>query len=115
MNLQPARDGSLYQLALKQAVQPLSLTTATVTSLSRALLDTLIEQQLPATIWVKLPPGQVWQEEIDSYHHRMSVPHTIYLCKGLGIGTSLFPVLNQIPNSGDSRIIPIYLASDSRF
>ncbi|MBD2005051.1 MULTISPECIES: DICT sensory domain-containing protein [Cyanophyceae] len=114
MNLQPAPDGSLYQLALKLAVQPLSLTAATLTSLSRALLDTLIEQQLPATIWAKLPPGQVWQEEIYSYHQRMSVPHTIYLCKGLGTGDKPLPSPQSNPqNSGDSRIIPIYLASDS--
>ncbi|MBD1831930.1 hypothetical protein H6F61_04305 [Cyanobacteria bacterium FACHB-472] len=114
MNLQPAPDGSLYQLALKLAVQPLSVTAATLTSFSQALLDTLIEQQLPATIWVKLPPGQVWQEEIDSYHQRMSVPHTIYLCKQLGTGEKSLPSSQSDPkNPGDSRIIPIYLAPDS--
>ncbi|MBD1926732.1 hypothetical protein H6F74_10815 [Trichocoleus sp. FACHB-90] len=114
MNLQPAPDGSLYQLALELAVQPLSVTAATLTSFSQALLDTLIEQELPATILVKLPPGQVWQEEIDSYHQRMSVPHTIYLCKQLGTGDKPLPTPQSNPkDSGDSRIIPIYLAPES--
>jgi signal transduction histidine kinase len=45
------------------------------------MVDLLIEQQIAVTMWVKLPPGRIWQEEIQRYHSCVNVAHTIYRCE----------------------------------
>jgi len=47
-----------------------------------SVIDLLIEQQISATIWVKLPPGEIWLSEIQRYHQQVGVSHTIYNCSG---------------------------------
>ncbi|HEY9876759.1 MAG TPA: DICT sensory domain-containing protein, partial [Candidatus Obscuribacterales bacterium] len=105
-------DVSLYQLALdtKPSSQPLSVSPATIKSLVAALVDVLIEQQLPATLWVKLPPGEIWQAEIDRYRQQVELPHTLYLCR-----TEQTPISSSLSESTDiSRIFPIQLAPESQ-
>lgn len=105
-------DVSLYQLALdtKPSPQPLSVSPATLKSLVGGLVDVLIEQQLPATLWVKLPPGEIWQAEIDRYRQQVELPHTIYLCK-----TDQTQIGSPLSKSTDiSRIFPIQLAPGSQ-
>jgi signal transduction histidine kinase len=77
-------DASLYQLALRvePAPQPLAVSPNTLKSLLWALMDVLIDQQLPAKLWVKLPPGEGWQAQIEQYQERAQVGHTIYVCNG---------------------------------
>ncbi|MBD2743051.1 DICT sensory domain-containing protein [Coleofasciculus sp. FACHB-1120] len=77
-------DSSLYQLALRvePAPQPLAVSPNTLKSLLWALMDVLIDQQLPAKLWVKLPPGEGWQAQIEQYQARAQVGHTIYVCNG---------------------------------
>lgn len=56
MNVSLAKDLSVYQLVMGVQVppKPLSLSPATLLSLVRAQIDLLIEQQIVATLWVKL-------------------------------------------------------------
>ncbi|MFE1747977.1 DICT sensory domain-containing protein [Coleofasciculus sp. H7-2] len=77
-------DASLYQLALRvePAPQPLAVSATTLKSLLWALMDVLIDQQLPAKLWVKLPPGEGWQAQIKQYQERGRAGHTIYVCNG---------------------------------
>jgi len=60
MNDSLHKDLSVYQLALgvEAPSQTVTLSPATLLSLVRAQIDLLIEQQLSATLWIKLPPGK---------------------------------------------------------
>ncbi len=82
MNVSLDQNLSVYQLAMgvKPPPQPLSLSPATLLSLVRAQIDLLIEQQIAATIWVKLPPGKIWQSELARYQSKVGVSGVIYSC-----------------------------------
>ncbi len=92
MNVFLAQDLSVYQLALgvKAPLQPLPLSPATVLSLVRAQIDLLIEQQIAATLLIKLPPGKIWHTEIQRYHQQFSGSCVIFTCDdgewGVGSG-----------------------------
>ncbi|MBW4664379.1 MAG: ATPase [Chroococcus sp. CMT-3BRIN-NPC107] len=60
---------SLYELSLSTELPPqlLSVTPATLLALIRATIDLLIEQEIRAQIWFKLPPGKIWHSEIQRY------------------------------------------------
>lgn len=75
-------DVSLYNLALsvKRPPQPMSVSPATLLSLVGSVIDLLVEQQISATLWIKLPPGEIWQAEIQRYHEQVGVSHAIYSC-----------------------------------
>jgi signal transduction histidine kinase len=77
---------SLYQLALEALAspQPLSVSSTTLRSLVGALIDVLIEEKIPATLWVKLPPTKGWQAELKRYQQQIDLPQAIYLCSCLG-------------------------------
>ena len=83
MNVALAQNLSIYQLALgmQPPPQPLPLSPATLLSLIRAQIDLLIEQQILATLWVKSPPGKIWDSEIQRYHQQIGVSGTIYNCQ----------------------------------
>ncbi len=72
---------SLYQLAHTLESQPSVVTvrTSTFKALVETLISLLIEQQIRATVWVKLPLTQAWLESIDKYH-RQELADRIYLC-----------------------------------
>lgn len=80
MNPSHPSDVSLYELAInsEQLPQPLQLSPTTFKSLVGLLFDFLVEQSLPATIWLKLPRGEVWQAEIDRFCQSTTVPCSIY-------------------------------------
>ncbi|MEA5504456.1 DICT sensory domain-containing protein [Halotia wernerae UHCC 0503] len=92
MNDSPRQDLSFYQLALgvEAPPQPLPLNPATLLSLVRSQIDLLIEQQIAATFWVKLPPGKIWRTELVRYQFSVGASATIYNCqiKERGIGKS---------------------------
>ena len=83
MNDSLNKDLSLYQLALgvEAPPQPLFPNPATLLSLVRAHIDLLIEQQIRVTLWVKLPPGKIWQAELARYQSSVGVSSTIYTCQ----------------------------------
>lgn len=74
-------DVSLYELAISSdpQPQPLQISPTTFKSLVGIMVDLLIEQQIPATIWLKLPRGEVWQAEIERFCQSATAPHTIYV------------------------------------
>ncbi|MER3589399.1 MAG: ATPase, partial [Mastigocladus sp. ERB_26_1] len=60
MNVSLVREVSIYQLALDVQTPPpiMSATPAILLSLLKSQIDLLTEQQIPGTLWVKLPPGK---------------------------------------------------------
>lgn len=112
-------DVSLYDLAIsvKQPLQPLSVSPATLLSLVGSVIDLLIEQKIPATLWVKLPPEEIWQAEIRRYHEQVGVPHTIYNCNLYTDNPQVTTegVITQQGKSADSNpVVSIPLAVDSQ-
>ncbi|MEH2412329.1 DICT sensory domain-containing protein [Nostoc sp.] len=83
MNVSLAKDLSVYQLVMGVQVppKPLSLSPATLLSLVRAQIDLLIEQQIAATLWVKLPPDKIWQSELARYKSSVGASSLIYTCQ----------------------------------
>jgi two-component system, OmpR family, phosphate regulon sensor histidine kinase PhoR len=58
----------LYDLgAIEQSSGALQVSPQTFKSMVGALFDLLIEQQVAAWVWVKLPRGESWQTEFDRY------------------------------------------------
>ena len=115
-------DVSLYDLAVsvKQPPQSLSVSPATLLSVVGSVIDLLVEQKISATLWVKLPPEEIWQAEIHRYHKQVSVPHTIYTCNSyidkLGQVTPVGASLQQQEDliNSDSPLVSIGLAADSQ-
>ncbi|MDM9582593.1 MULTISPECIES: DICT sensory domain-containing protein [unclassified Nostoc] len=83
MNVSLAKDLSVYQLVMgvQAPPKPLSLSPATLLSLVRAQIDLLIEQQIAATLWVKLPPDKIWQSELARYQSSVGASSLIYTCQ----------------------------------
>ncbi|MEH2238902.1 DICT sensory domain-containing protein [Nostoc sp.] len=83
MNVSLAKDLSVYQLVMgvQAPPKPLSLSPATLLSLVRAQIDLLIEQQIAATLWVKLPPEKIWQSELGRYQSSVGASSFIYTCQ----------------------------------
>lgn len=75
-------DFSLYQLAksVEPVPQTLLVRPTTLLSMASSVIDLLIEQQISATLLVKLPPGEIWSAQIQRYHQQVGVPHAIYIC-----------------------------------
>lgn len=103
-------DTSLYHLALrlKQPPQPMSVMPATLLSLVGSTFDLLLEEKLLATLWVKLPPGEIWLSEIQRYHKQAEATNDIYNC--------CFGQKAKLINSGNdkSSVVPVELAPDSQ-
>jgi signal transduction histidine kinase len=101
-------DISLYKLALniERPPSPLLVSPTTLLSLAESVIEVLVEQQISATIWLKLPPGKIWYSAIKRYHEQVKVSHTTYVChtqkvlKGhiAGEGFPIVPV-QLVPNS----------------
>lgn len=74
------QDVSLYELALssEQPPHPLQLSPTTFKSLISLIIDVLLEKKIPATVWMKLPRGDVWQAEVERFRRAAVAPHTIY-------------------------------------
>jgi signal transduction histidine kinase len=69
MNVSLAQELSIYKLVAgsENAPQPLQLSPATLLAMVRSQIDLLISEQIAATLWVKLPAGNIWQSEINRY------------------------------------------------
>ncbi|MEH2007367.1 DICT sensory domain-containing protein [Nostoc sp.] len=83
MNVSLVNDLSVYQQVMGVQVppKPLSLSPATLLSLVRAQIDLLIEQEIAATLWVKLPPDKIWQSELGRYQSSVGASSLIYTCQ----------------------------------
>ena len=101
-------DASLYGLALsmERPPQTLAVSPATLLSLVKSVIDLLLDQQISAQIWLKLPPGDVWLSEIQRYHE-VALPHTLYTC-------SLHKKIEKDLSGGNSPVIPLQLPVTSQ-
>jgi signal transduction histidine kinase len=80
MNSSPVQDVSLYELALNadQPVHALQVSPAILKSMVSSLIDVLVDQQISATLWVKLPQGEPWQAEVERYRQLAGLSQSIY-------------------------------------
>jgi signal transduction histidine kinase len=64
---------SIYQLTVGVEAPPQAFPSnpASLLALLRSQIDILIEQQIAATFWVKLPPGKIWHAELERYQSAM--------------------------------------------
>jgi signal transduction histidine kinase len=103
MNFSLTKKLSIYNLALgvQSPPPPLFLSPANLLSLLRAQIDLLIEQQIAATLWVKLPPGKIWHSEIERYQQKFGEFVVIYTCHVANRGKveqrSRAPGVYQVP------------------
>jgi len=83
MNDSLRKELSVYQLALgvEAPPQPLPSNPASLLSLLKSHIDLLIEQQITATFWVKLPPGKIWYAELKRYQSAMGGSGVINICR----------------------------------
>ncbi|MBD2516708.1 ATPase [Nostoc sp. FACHB-973] len=131
MNVSLAKDLSVYQLVMgvQAPPKPLSLSPATLLSLVRAQIDLLIEQQIAATLWVKLPPEKIWQLELARYQSSVGASSLIYTCQiqetgsegaggdegAGGVGEQNTPSSPSSSSSSSSpHHIPVYLPPHSQ-
>ena len=118
MNLPSSQGLSFYQLALDslEASQTLRVSPNTLHSLLGALIDVLIEGKIPATLWVKLPPAEIWFTELKRYQQQVSAPHKIFLCNCLR--EDLLEVTDGVCQATnvqeDCQFFPIQLAAGSQ-
>ena len=117
-------DISLYNLALsvKRPPEPMPLGPATLLSLVGSVIDLLVDQQISATLWLKLPPGKIWLSEIQRYHKEVGVSDAIYTCNLYTENSE--EVVNGIASSGlgknefqthqEAPVVPVRLISASQ-
>ncbi|MBD1870438.1 histidine kinase [Cyanobacteria bacterium FACHB-471] len=81
MNSSSLQDVSLYELAhsSETAPRPLQVSPTIFKSMVSTLMDLLLDQRIPATLWLKLPRGEAWQSEIERFQKSVSVPSSLYI------------------------------------
>lgn len=130
MNSPSVSDVSLYELALATEPPPpvLQVSPATLKSVIDSILQLLVEQEMPAVLWAKLPRGDVWQLELERYAALMGVPKAVYLFKSqrdegedpptvsLPLSSSSDENLNKpiVPTNTQAAIINVPLPPDSQ-
>ncbi len=74
---------SLYELALasEQPPNPLKISPTTFKAMVDSVVEVLVQHDLPATIWVKLPRGGVWKAALSYYCQIASVTPSIYILR----------------------------------
>jgi two-component system phosphate regulon sensor histidine kinase PhoR len=92
------------QIQEQQPLNPIEVNSTTLTDFIASLVDLLIEQQLAATLWVKLPPHHSWLPELRRYLQQVVVPSPIYLCCSDNTITS-----PQRSGQSHTRLIPVPL------
>ncbi|MGV2830531.1 ATP-binding protein [Myxosarcina sp. GI1(2024)] len=100
---------SLYQLTqtLETPLTSIAISAETIKAYVETTIDLAIEQQLQATIWVKLPQTQTWFEAIQKYD-RTGKAKRIYLCS-----TQNKHPQSLAQNLAASQVIPVKLMKNS--
>lgn len=95
---------SLYELAISSEPQPqpLQISPTTFKSLIGIVIDLLIEQQVSATVWLKLPKGDVWQAELERFYQSATAPCTVYCLQTYQDNTSS-KINSGHSNRGDKK------------
>ncbi|MEQ8751916.1 MAG: DICT sensory domain-containing protein [Coleofasciculus sp. G1-WW12-02] len=116
MNSLPTLDLSLYQLALDNLTTPQSLSISPVglKTLVGAMVDVLIEEKVPATIWVKSPSVAGWREELLRYRQQIGIPQTLYWCNCFGEASDAVATQDEPRVNPDAQLFPIQLAAGSQ-
>lgn len=116
MNSPPTPDLSLYQLALDNLTTPQSLSISPVglKTLIGAMVDVLIEEKIPATIWVKSPSVAGWREELLRYQQQRGIPQTLYWCNCVGEVSDAIAIPDDPDVNSDAQLFPIQLAAGSQ-
>ncbi|MBW4506328.1 MAG: ATPase [Scytonematopsis contorta HA4267-MV1] len=83
MKISFAQDISFYGMASEEAetVSSSTLSPTILLSMVRSLVDLLIENEILATLLIKLPPGNIWHSEIQRYHSWSNGQSVTYTCK----------------------------------
>ncbi|MBO0347571.1 histidine kinase [Phormidium pseudopriestleyi FRX01] len=81
MNLSTDQDVSLYDCALSAIAppHPLQVSYPSFKGMVGGVFDLLIEQKIPATLWVKLPDWCDWQVDLDRYRHLLGGTNPVYI------------------------------------
>ena len=97
---------SLYQLTqdLDEPLASLSVGAETLKSYVSSIIDLLIEEQIRAMVWVKLPQTKSWAKQIQRLEKEGNV-ETIYLCSSQKGQSNSIP----LKNSGKTRIANLKL------
>ena len=108
-------DFPLYELTLKAERPPqlFRVSPATLQSMVRALIDLLVEQQISATLWVKLPPGEIWQAEVQRYTEQI-IAGTIYTCHSEKKAADEKTNSPEVELPDPSGVVSIQLAPESQ-
>lgn len=74
---------SLYELVAGSTSAPSAMQISPVTfkSLMSSLIDLVVDQAQPASVWVKLPKGDAWQTEFDRYLDQMPLQQQVFCFK----------------------------------
>jgi signal transduction histidine kinase len=113
MNGSLARDLSIYQQIVSAGTtsQAQTFSPATLLSMMRSHIDILIERKISATLWVKLPPGDVWQSELQRYQQQVYDCGKIY---SFQIGEGIKIQTEDEINLSHPCHFPIYFPPKSR-
>ena len=100
---------SLYQLTqeLEPPLTPIAIGAETVKSYVESIIDLAIEEQLQATIWVKLPQTKSWLNEIQRYQQQGNAER-IYLCST----QKNHPAASFLQGNTTTPVVPIKLAKN---
>ncbi|MCT7993475.1 ATP-binding protein [Laspinema olomoucense] len=81
MNLSTAQDVSLYDCALSAIAppHPLQVSYPSFKGMVGGVFDLLIEQKIPATLWVKLPDWCHWQVDLNRYRNLLGGTNPVYI------------------------------------
>ncbi|MEB3358664.1 MAG: ATP-binding protein [Synechococcales bacterium] len=80
-----SKDLSLYELALasERPPVPLKVSPATFKGMVESLITLLIQQEISAHIWTKMPRGKVWDAPFQRYAQAVRGGQSIYLLRRL--------------------------------
>ena len=101
---------SLYRLSqeLEPPLTSIAIGAETLKSHVESIIDLAIEQQLQATVWVKLPQTKSWFSEIQRYQQQGNADR-IYLCST----QKNHPAASFLQDKALTAVIPIKLAKNS--
>lgn len=103
------KDVSLYELALscEPDAHPLQVSPTIFKSIVGTVFDFLVEENISATLWMKLPRGPLWQADVDRFCRSVQSPCSVYQLQNsqaIAAAGSPMPIISSL--SLDSVEIP---------